>query len=147
MSNPDGTYEIDGVPPGQYYVYVTPLPPGAEGSNPGDVFPPQDRNHQPFPATTNFSAQFFNGGNGTRDWTQAAQIGVSAGAANENINFSSSAVMGHDLWDGDIRLPALTTPMFRRATAGGDNRERDEFLCARHFRTRKARSHPNRKSA
>ena len=27
LTNPDGSYRIDGVPPGQYYVYVQPLPP------------------------------------------------------------------------------------------------------------------------
>src|SRR5207249_1866364 len=26
MTNPDGTYRIEGIPPGQYYVYVHPLP-------------------------------------------------------------------------------------------------------------------------
>jgi hypothetical protein len=29
LTNPDGTYEIDGVPPGTYFVYVQPLPPTA----------------------------------------------------------------------------------------------------------------------
>jgi hypothetical protein len=87
LSNPDGSYQIEGVPPGDYYIYVHPLPPGAEGGNPGDVFPPQDRYHQPFPAETKFAAQFFNGGNGPREWSQAALIGVTAGGANESINF------------------------------------------------------------
>ena len=26
LTNPDGTYEIDGIPPGTYFVYVNPLP-------------------------------------------------------------------------------------------------------------------------
>ncbi len=30
LTNPDGTYEIDGVPPGQYYVYAHALPPDAD---------------------------------------------------------------------------------------------------------------------
>jgi hypothetical protein len=87
FSDPYGNYQIDGVPPGEYYIYVHPLPPGAEGGNPGDVFPPQDRNHEPFLAENKFAAQFFNGGNGTREWSQAAIIPVTAGGVNESINF------------------------------------------------------------
>lgn len=41
MSNPDGTYRIDGVPPGVYYVYAHPLPPaGATDPYPASIFPP-----------------------------------------------------------------------------------------------------------
>ena len=29
LTNPDGTYEIDGLPPGNYWVYVHPLPCGS----------------------------------------------------------------------------------------------------------------------
>jgi len=31
LTNPDGTYSIDGLPPDQYLVYVHPLPPAAQG--------------------------------------------------------------------------------------------------------------------
>ena len=34
LTNPDGTYEIDGVPPGQYYVYAHALPPDADIAGP-----------------------------------------------------------------------------------------------------------------
>ncbi len=40
LTNPDGTYQINGIPPGQYYVYVHPLPPPLEGeSTPGQHLP------------------------------------------------------------------------------------------------------------
>ena len=34
VTNPDGTFRIDGVPPGQYYVYVHTMPPDADISGP-----------------------------------------------------------------------------------------------------------------
>ena len=37
LTNPDGTYRIDGIPPGNYYVYVQPLPPTANITSPQDV--------------------------------------------------------------------------------------------------------------
>jgi len=37
LTNPDGTYEIDGLPPGQYLLYVHPLPPDADVTLPADV--------------------------------------------------------------------------------------------------------------
>ena len=43
LTNPDGTYRIDGIPAGIYYVYVHPLPPAAGGSStPADILPPFD---------------------------------------------------------------------------------------------------------
>ena len=38
LTNPDGTYRIDGLPPRSYYVYVHPLPPAQQGqATPGDI--------------------------------------------------------------------------------------------------------------
>ena len=43
LTNPDGTYRIDGIPPGIYYVYVHPLPPAsAVDSSPASILPPFD---------------------------------------------------------------------------------------------------------
>ena len=58
LTNPDGTYEIDGVPPGQYLLYVHPLPPDA------DIRNPQDANGQAFAASKPFETLFYLG---TRD--------------------------------------------------------------------------------
>ena len=42
LTNPDGTYQINGIPRGEYYVYVHPLPPPVEGeSTPDNIFLPQ----------------------------------------------------------------------------------------------------------
>ncbi len=51
LTNPDGTYEIDGLPPGDYWVYVHPLPPTANitpPSIPTEIrSPPADRSSVP----------------------------------------------------------------------------------------------------
>ncbi len=87
LSNPDGTYKIAGLPLGQYYVYVHPLPPPQQGeSTPANVIYPVDAQNQPFPSNIQFDTQFFPG---TRDWTQATLLSVSTpGAIIDGINFS-----------------------------------------------------------
>ena len=86
MTNPDGTYRIDGIPPGQYYVYVEPVPPAATGEGtPGGLVLPVDGSQTPFAANTAFGSQFFGG---TTDWTQSPQVNVIAGAASTGVNFS-----------------------------------------------------------
>jgi hypothetical protein len=97
LTNPDGTYAISGIPTGQYYVYVHPLPPAQQGeAYPDNVIPPVDLQQNPFPAVTGFVTQFFSSSNasGTRDWTQATQIGVSAGANVANVNFAVQGSAG-----------------------------------------------------
>jgi uncharacterized protein (TIGR03437 family) len=91
ITNPDGTYQINGIPPGQYFVYVHPLPPadiaGGE-AYPDNIVPPQDPNGNPFPANIGFGAQFYGG---TTDWTQTSQISVAPGQATAGINFNVKA--------------------------------------------------------
>ncbi len=92
MTFPDGTYEIVGLPPGQYYVYVHPLPPAATGEgSPANIVPPVDPANDSFAANTQFVTQFFPG---TQDWTQATAISVAAGAFVTNINFAVAASPG-----------------------------------------------------
>jgi len=86
MTRPDGTYEIDGLPPGQYYIYAHPLPPPQTGEGtPANIIPPVDPQKDSFPANTGFVTQFFPG---TQDWTQAVPAGVSAGNVVKNVNFA-----------------------------------------------------------
>jgi hypothetical protein len=91
ITNPDGTYQINGIPPGQYFVYVHPLPPadiaGGE-AYPDNMVSPQDPYGNPFPANIGFRAQFYGG---TTDWTQTSQISVAAGQATAGINFNVKA--------------------------------------------------------
>lgn len=89
LTNPDGTYRIDGIPPGQYYVYVHPLPPPFAGEvSPANItFPRDDVGgfFPPTPSSGSYDTQFFPG---THSWSQATQITVTAGASTDGINFS-----------------------------------------------------------
>jgi uncharacterized protein (TIGR03437 family) len=86
MTNPDGTYRIEGIPPGQYYVYAHPLPPASQSeATPANIVWPVDAAKVPFAANTAFGTLFFPG---TADWNQAAQIPVAAGVPVNGINFS-----------------------------------------------------------
>ena len=97
LTNPDGVYRIDGLPPGQYYVYVHPLPPAQLGeAAPANIVAPTDPAHDSFPAYTLFDTQFFPG---TRDWTQATQIGVAAGQLAGNVNFAVNQRPGPAVYD------------------------------------------------
>jgi hypothetical protein len=120
LTNPDGTYRIDAIPPGPpgnyYLVYVHPLPPAAEGeAGPDAIVLPQDASQIPFPAYTGFVTQFFPG---TRDWTQAAQNGqvvVTAGSTFSNVNFNVQAsagpvISGLELW-GYLNNVVEASPM------------------------------------
>jgi len=96
LTNPDGSYEIDGIPPGSdYLVYVHPLPPAAQGeSGPDGIVLPQDGSRNSFPANTRFVTQFYSN---TRDWTQAVQNGqvpVTAANISSGVNFSVQSSAG-----------------------------------------------------
>ncbi len=97
LTNPDGTYQIRGIPPGQYFVYAHPLPPPAYGeSHPDNIWYPLDYSTNPAgvevgPNYTAFATQFygiFNGSAGTRDWQQAQSIGVFANYNASGIDFN-----------------------------------------------------------
>jgi predicted Zn-dependent protease len=104
LTNPDGTYRIDAIPPGPsgnyYLVYVHPLPPAQQGeAGPDAIVLPLDASQNSFPAYTGFVTQFAPG---TRDWTQAEQIYVSASSTSTvNFNVQGSAgpvISGVELW-------------------------------------------------
>ena len=76
LTNPDGTYRIVGVPPGQYLLYVHPLPPDA------DVRSPKDALGNAFPTGSPFETVFFPSsarGGGTLDLSKVTPVTVSAG--------------------------------------------------------------------
>jgi hypothetical protein len=95
LTNPDGTYQINGIPPGYYYVYAHPLPPALSGeSSPDNIIYPKDANNNPIqPNYTAFATQFYNGSSGgTRDWHQVQQqLYVSAANVTSGINFNVSS--------------------------------------------------------
>lgn len=82
LTHPDGTYRIDGLAPGQYYVYVHPLPPSELG--PYGIVMPVDSSGAPFSATEGFETLFFPG---TRNPAFAGTLAVTAGSVTEGVNF------------------------------------------------------------
>jgi hypothetical protein len=89
LTNPDGAYRIDGVPPGAYQVYVHPLPPALQvESSPGNIVAPRDPNGNSlaFPSTA-FQTQFYSGANGILDFLQAGIVYVNPGSVNSGVNF------------------------------------------------------------
>jgi hypothetical protein len=114
MSNPDGSYRIDGVPPGQYYVYAHPLPPATLGQTQADgIVAPADPQNDDFSANIGFGTQFFPG---TRDWTQATLLGVAAGNSVDNVNFAVTArtgpaVSGMETYGYQDGIPIAAPPL------------------------------------
>ena len=90
LTNPDGTYEIDGVPPGNYWVYVHPLPPSA------NIWYPRDSSGNPLPPSPPFITVFYPG---TQNPAQFASVPVSAGATAGGINFSVQPRRGVEMYD------------------------------------------------
>jgi hypothetical protein len=90
LTNPDGTYEIDGVPPGNYWVYAHPLPPSA------NIWYPRDSNGNPFPPSPPFVTTFYPG---TQNPSQFTTVPVSAGATAGGINFSVQPRRGVEMYD------------------------------------------------
>ncbi|MCX6623521.1 MAG: matrixin family metalloprotease, partial [Acidobacteria bacterium] len=87
LTNPDGTYRIDGIPVGSgYMVYAHPLPPALSGeSYPAAIEPPVDAQGVTFPASGPFNVQFYPG---TSNWAQATQVTVNSGVVSEGVNFN-----------------------------------------------------------
>jgi hypothetical protein len=102
LTNPDGSYRIDGVPPGDYYVYTQPLPSAFTTlgeATPGAIVPPSDSHGGSFAAYTGFAGQFFPH---TRDWTQADAVTVSAGAVAANVGFDVEQRNGPTVYDMNV---------------------------------------------
>jgi hypothetical protein len=95
LTNPDGTYQMNGIPPGEYYIYVHPLPPPLEGEGgPDNIFLPKNSNGAYLSPDTGFATEFYPG---TLEYSQAQVIKITPGAYPTQINFnvkpvSSSAI-------------------------------------------------------
>src|ERR1039457_3895498 len=102
LTNPDGSYRMDGVPPGLYYVYAHPLPPAEYGeSTPNNIIYPTDVNGNPIGLNYSaFATQVFTGNyGGTRDVTVAYATPVLVGQLTSGVDFhvsqrASQAVYG-----------------------------------------------------
>jgi hypothetical protein len=115
LTNPDGSYRMEGVPPGNYWIYAHPLPPAFAGEvTPANIVLPKDPSQGFFEAGTAFDTQFFPN---TRDWTRASTVRVSVGSTVENINFNvvrrASPAMHSVQTYGFTGRVAIKAPYFR----------------------------------
>jgi len=86
LADPDGYYKITGLPPGQYYLYVHPLPPGVQpGLGPADLVLPLDPNGKPVPSGPTFHTAFYPDAKGI---AQATSLPVAAGQTLSGFNFA-----------------------------------------------------------
>jgi hypothetical protein len=82
LTNPDGTYRLEGLPPGYYFLYVHPLPPSIAGERqPVNLEPPTDSNGPILPGPA-FNTVFYPG---TAQPQQTLQI--QAGVQLDGFNF------------------------------------------------------------
>ncbi len=88
LTNPDGTYRIDGLPPNfSYLVYVHPLPPDAVANGEG-LRLPVDQAGTRFQASGGFQTVFYRSGSTVLDPQQATTITAAGGPAVGGIDFS-----------------------------------------------------------
>lgn len=97
LTNPDGSYRIDGIPPGQYLVYAHPLPPPTQsGLGPANLVLPTDPDFRQVSASEEaFEAVFFPG---TRQAQNAVPVSVSSGNLVEDVSFSVQPRSGQSIY-------------------------------------------------
>jgi hypothetical protein len=97
LTNPDGTYQIQGVPAGQYFVYAHSIPPDA------DILGPWNADGSVAPASGFTNALFFSDGQtGTTSLAQVAPISVQTGAVTGGINIGLSSRPAIEMYDVQI---------------------------------------------
>jgi len=90
LTNPDGTYEIDGVPPGNYWVYVHPIPPTS------NIWYPLDDNGNAVAPSAPFVSQFYPGTTNPANFTR---VNVTAGNTATGINFTVQSRQAIEVYD------------------------------------------------
>jgi uncharacterized protein (TIGR03437 family) len=96
LTNPDGSYEIDGLPPNNYLLYVHPLPPDAVPADGSGLRLPVNANGLQIQASGPFGTIFYPG---TLDPGQATSIPVVAGTVVAGENFSVQARAAVPMYD------------------------------------------------
>jgi hypothetical protein len=112
LTNPDGTYRIDGIPAGNYLLYVHPLPPDAIPSDGTGLRPPQDQNGAPFLPNGVFATVFYPN---TTDPRQATSLQIAQGSVIPLEDFAvqpRSSVPAYDLITASYLDPITRTPLY-----------------------------------
>ena len=127
LTNPDGSYTINGVPPNTYYLYVHPLPPDAVPANSSlGLRLPVNSNGQPLPQFGSaFRTVFYTAANssGTNNLQQATVLNVQTGIALAGQNFSVSPQSSVSMYDVvtysyNQAGSASVTPAYVNTTSG-----------------------------
>ncbi len=93
FTNPDGSYEIDAVPPGQYYVYAHALPPDA------DIAGPWNSDGSVAPASGPTNSLFYPA---ATDLIQAKPVPVAAGQISDGINIDLAGLPALPIYDVSV---------------------------------------------
>jgi hypothetical protein len=98
VTNPDGTYRIDGIPPGSYYVYVHTMPPDA------DIFGPWNADGSVAAPSGPVNTLFWSPSNstGTPNLVPTAVVSVQKGVVTPLINIATSSNADVSIYDGQI---------------------------------------------
>ncbi len=122
LTNPDGTYKIDGLAPGNYYLYVHALPPSVQSDlGPSEIVLPVDPDGKTFAAGRSFATQFYPG---TKDPKDASVLTVRASQTTADVDFSVTARTAPSLYGvstysfpGDVAVKPAYLPTTTGAAA------------------------------
>lgn len=93
VTNPDGSYEIDGIPPGSYYVYVHTMPPD------DDIFGPWNPDGSVVAPSGPIETLFYPG---TPTLVTTNTVHVLAGTITSSINISTTSAPDVSIYDGQV---------------------------------------------
>jgi uncharacterized protein (TIGR03437 family) len=93
VTNPDGSFRMDGVPPGQYAIYVHTMPPDA------DVYGPWNADDTVAAPSGAINSLFYPA---MTDFTQATLVSVTAGTVSSGINIKAATRPSVPLYDGQV---------------------------------------------
>jgi uncharacterized protein (TIGR03437 family) len=97
VTNPDGSFRMDGVPPGKYAIYVHTMPPDA------DIFGPWNADGTVAPPSGAINTLFYSTSNpGTTTFSQATLVPVAASKIASGININAVSRASVPLYDGQI---------------------------------------------
>lgn len=113
LTNPDGTYRIEGIPAADsYLLYVHPLPPDAVPADGTGLRPPVDQNGAQFLPNGFFGTVFYPN---TTDPQQATPLAVAQGRVTADKDFtvqSRNSVPAYDLITASYLDPGTRIPLY-----------------------------------
>ena len=115
LTNPDGTYTINGLPPNTYQVYVHPLPPDAISNGEGLKLP-ESQQGVPYQPSGSFQSQFFPG---VLDPNQASSFTITPSNRTFTANFNVTPRNGVPAYD--LITYSYLDPNARNYTLSGSN--------------------------